>query len=194
MKAFSNNLHFEVTWKPFFLNPTTPDTGVPLDQYLTRKYEPKVAAQAKEGTSPLSRAGMNVGINFNPNRLIVNTLKSHCMLDYAKSEGKQDQLAENLFKAYFEEARDINSTDVLAKVAVDTGLNLDAMEKHMKDSVSRVREEAMEARDEGINGVPYFNIRLKGQAEQVAAFSGAQPPDTFKSIFQRLLSQVKSSV
>lgn len=69
------------------------------------------------------------GINFNPNRLIVNTLKSHCMLDYAKSEGKQDQLAENLFKAYFEEARDINSTDVLAKVAVDTGLNLDAMEK-----------------------------------------------------------------
>lgn len=60
MKAFSNNLHFEVTWKPFFLNPTTPDTGVPLDQYLTRKYGPRVAAQAKEGTSPLSRAGMNV--------------------------------------------------------------------------------------------------------------------------------------
>ena len=62
MKAFSNNLHFEVTWKPFFLNPTTPDTGVPLDQYLTRKYGPRVAAQAKEGTSPLSRAGMNVVI------------------------------------------------------------------------------------------------------------------------------------
>jgi len=64
----------------------------------------------------------------------------------------------------------------------------------MKDSVSRVREEAVGARDEGINGVPYFNIRLKGQAGQVAAFSGAQPPDTFKGIFQRLLSQVKSSV
>ena len=64
----------------------------------------------------------------------------------------------------------------------------------MKDSVSRVREEAMEARDEGINGVPFFSIRLKGQAEQAAAFSGVQPPDTFKSIFQRLLSQVKSSV
>ena len=52
----------------------------------------------------------------------------------------------------------------------------------------------MEARDEGINGVPFFSIRLKGQAEQAAAFSGVQPPDTFKSIFQRLLSQVKSSV
>lgn len=69
------------------------------------------------------------GINFNADRLIVNTLKSHCMLDYAKAEGKQDLLAENLFRAYFEEAKDINSLDILAKVAVDTGLNLDAMEK-----------------------------------------------------------------
>ena len=51
------------------------------------------------------------------------------MLDYAKSEGKQDLLAENLFRAYFEEAKDINSLDILAKIAVDTGLNLDAMEK-----------------------------------------------------------------
>ena len=50
------------------------------------------------------------------------------MLDYAKSEGKQDQLAENLFQAYFEEAKDINCIDVLAKIAVDTGLNMDAME------------------------------------------------------------------
>ena len=64
MKAFSNNLHFEVTWKPFFLNPATPDTGVPLEQYLSRKYGPRVAAQAKEGTSPLSRAGMNVVITY----------------------------------------------------------------------------------------------------------------------------------
>lgn len=69
------------------------------------------------------------GINFNFGRMIVNTLKSHCMLDYAKSEGKQDLLAENLFRAYFEEAKDINSLDVLAKIAVDTGLNLDAMQK-----------------------------------------------------------------
>ena len=45
------------------------------------------------------------------------------------SEGKQDLLAENLFRAYFEEAKDINSLDILAKIAVDTGLNVDAMKK-----------------------------------------------------------------
>ena len=68
--------------------------------------------------------------------------------------------------------------------------------RHMKESsvVSRVQEEAMEARDEGVNGVPHFNIHLKGAEQTVASFSGAQPPDTFKSIFQRLLTRLKARV
>lgn len=193
---FSNDLLFEVTWKPFFLNPTTPESGIPLIQYLTQKYGPRAGVMAKDGTGPLTKAGLNVGINFTTDRLIVNTLKSHCMLDYAKSEGKQNLLAENLFAVYFEQGKNINSIDVLAQVAVDTGLNIEAMEKHLKDSsvVSRVQEEAMEAHDEGVNGVPYFNIHLKGESQRIAAFSGAQPPETFKSIFQRLLTRLKARV
>ncbi|XP_067051934.1 uncharacterized protein [Acropora muricata] len=196
MKAFSDSLSFEVTWKPFFLNPSTPETGVSLEQYLSKRYGASVAAMAKQGTGHLSKAGANVGISFNFDRRIVNTLKSHCMLDYARCEGKQDLLAENLFQAYFQEAKDINSLDVLAKIAVDTGLNLEAMERHMKESsvVTRIQEEAMGARDEGINGVPHFNIHIKGDNHNIASFSGAQPPDTFKSIFQRFLTQLKSSV
>ena len=52
----------------------------------------------------------------------------------------------------------------------------------------------MEAHDEGVNGVPYFNIHLKGESQRIAAFSGAQPPETFKSIFQRLLTRLKARV
>ena len=63
MKVFSNDLLFEVTWKPFFLNPTTPESGVPLLQYLTQKYGPRAGAMAKDGTSPLTKAGLNVVIN-----------------------------------------------------------------------------------------------------------------------------------
>ena len=62
MKVFSNDLLFEVTWKPFFLNPTTPESGIPLIQYLTQKYGPRAGAMAKDGTSPLTKAGMNVVI------------------------------------------------------------------------------------------------------------------------------------
>ena len=63
----------------------------------------------------------------------------------------------------------------------------------MKNSsvVSRVQEEAMGARSEGVNGVPFFNIQLQGEDQKIASFSGAQPPETFKTIFQRLLTRLK---
>lgn len=75
-------------------------------------------------------------------------------------------------------------------------LNIDFFFRHMKASsvVSRVQEEAMEPRDEGISGVPYFNIHLHGESHTAALFSGAQPPEMFKSIFQRLLTRLKASV
>ena len=52
----------------------------------------------------------------------------------------------------------------------------------------------MEARSEGVSGVPFFNIQLEGEDQKIASFSGAQPPETFKAIFQRLLTRLKSSV
>ena len=60
MKMFSNDLTFEVLWKPFFLNPQTPDAGIPLLDYLSQKYGLQAAKLAKEGTSPLSKAGHKV--------------------------------------------------------------------------------------------------------------------------------------
>ena len=60
MKAFSDSLSFEVTWKPFFLNPSTPETGVSLEQYLSKRYGASVAAMAKQGTGHLSKAAANV--------------------------------------------------------------------------------------------------------------------------------------
>lgn len=62
MKAFSDSLSFEVTWKPYFLNPSTPETGVSLEQYLSKRYGASVAAMAKQGTGHLSKAGANVVI------------------------------------------------------------------------------------------------------------------------------------
>ena len=60
MKVFSDQLSFEVTWKPYFLNHTTPESGIPLEQYLSQKYGPEAAATAKQGTGHLSMAGANV--------------------------------------------------------------------------------------------------------------------------------------
>jgi predicted DsbA family dithiol-disulfide isomerase len=51
---------FEVNWKPFFLNPNTPEGGIPLLDYLTKKYGSGAAQGALSGTSHLSQAGAAV--------------------------------------------------------------------------------------------------------------------------------------
>ena len=60
IQGFKNELEFEITWKPFFLNPNTPESGIPLLQYLAQRYGPQVAKTAAEGTSPLVKAGRDV--------------------------------------------------------------------------------------------------------------------------------------
>jgi predicted DsbA family dithiol-disulfide isomerase len=55
IKTFSGDVSFEVNWRPFFLNPATPDEGIPVLEYLGRKYGPQAAASAQSGKGPLSQ-------------------------------------------------------------------------------------------------------------------------------------------
>ena len=126
----------------------------------------------------------------------MNTLRSHCLLDFAKTVDKQDAVAEKLFTAYFEDAQNVNSMEVLSSIAAGLGLDQGSVVSHMSEPtvLARVNEEAAEAMDRGVSGVPHFDIHLKGSTKNVASFSGAQPPDTFKNVFRQQLAKIKASV
>ncbi len=128
--------------------------------------------------------------------MIVNTLKSHCLLDYAKSVGKQNDLAEVLFNDYFRHAKRIDQSAVLKEAAEVCGIDWSAANTHMNNPeiMSRVKSEAAMASASGINGVPHFNIFLKANQARSQQFSGAQPAATILSVFQKVLSFAKSRV
>ncbi|XP_028415409.1 uncharacterized protein LOC114538449 [Dendronephthya gigantea] len=196
MEGFSGDVSFEVNWLPFFLNSSTPDEGVPVLEYLGRKYGPQAAESARSGKGPLSQMAEKMGLKFNYDRMIVNTLKSHCLLDYAKSVSKQNELAEILFNDYFRHAKRIDHSDVLQEAAEACGIDWSAADTHMKnaDVMSRVKREAATASASGINGVPHFSIFLKSNQARTQQFSGAQPAATILSVFQKVLSFAKSRV
>lgn len=189
MAAFSKEVSFEVIWKPFFLNPTL-TKALPLVQHLSNMYGPEAAANIVKPTSRLSKDGADVGIYFNANRLVVNTLKSHCMLDFAKTQGKQDLLAEKLFHAFFEEAKNIDSDEGLSKIAEEIELDWGAAQKHMAEVKSRILHEAMKARENGIRGVPYITFFINGRMG--TNLSGARAAGDYVEIFQHLLTKFKA--
>ena len=60
IQGLKNELNFEITWKPFFLNIDTPESGIPLLEYLGKRYGPQAAKAAADGTSSLTKAGQSV--------------------------------------------------------------------------------------------------------------------------------------
>jgi len=51
-----------------------------------------------------------------------NTLNSHRLIDYAGQHGKQDEVVEALFKAYFEEGKNLGDLALLIEIGKKAGL------------------------------------------------------------------------
>ncbi|XP_065061286.1 uncharacterized protein LOC135688383 [Rhopilema esculentum] len=195
LDEFKDEAVFKVTWKPFFLNPSTPDEGIPFLEYISSKYGPDTAKRVSAGKSPLYDDSKKLGITFKIDRLVVNTMKSHCLMEFAKSTNKQNDVAEALFHALFEEGKDVNSDEILSEIGQKLGFDADQMIKSFHDSNLRgsIKKEAETAHHRGITGVPHFDIYVTGLNDtRPLSFSGAQGPDVFLSAFSRLLNALKS--
>lgn len=67
--------------------------------------------------SALERAGQSTGIDFNSDRRVYNTIRSHRLVRLADQQGKGGEMIEQLFHGYFEEGRNIADVDVLLEFA-----------------------------------------------------------------------------
>jgi predicted DsbA family dithiol-disulfide isomerase len=168
----------EWTYRPFLLDPSTPDEGVDLRDRLRRKYgdpEPlfrRVEAAARES---------GIALDFSKVRRGVPTVRAHTLARHAVDKGTQRALAKELFEAYFVEGRDISAMDVLLDVATRHGFEQkDALALlESPEELHRTREEAQGAADGGVTGVPFVVLGEK------FAVPGAQPPEVFEKAILR---------
>jgi predicted DsbA family dithiol-disulfide isomerase len=112
-----------ITWRPFQLNPTMPKSGMDRRAYLDAKFGGAESRRAME--ERVAKAGEMDGIVFAFDRIerTPNTFDAHRLMWFAQQQGKQDDLAEALFHAYFTEGRDIGDDQTLIDVASENGLN-----------------------------------------------------------------------
>ena len=160
-------------WLPFQLNPDLPASGMPRREYIERKWGP---GRGPEVYSRVSGVGREVGVPFAFENISVqpNTLEAHRLLTYAEREGRQDEVAEVLFKAYFIDGADLTNNEVLADVGARGGLTREAVLAYLVSDEDRaeVAQADIEARSAGIGGVPFFIFDRK------VGVSGAQEAET----------------
>ena len=158
-------------WLPFQLNPDLPENGISREEYVARKF----GTRGKGVNARVAAAGAQVGIAFAYEKMQVqpNTLNAHRLMYYAERSGRQDALAEELFKAHFLEGANLTDRETLADVAARAGLDrADTVAYLAADDDRDVIERAdVEARSAGIGGVPFFIFNRK------VGVSGAQEPE-----------------
>ncbi len=168
----------EVHWHPYQLNPDMPVEGVDRAAYRTQKFGSLAASAEKD--AGVAQAGAAAGLEFRlgDQKRTPNTVLPHRLAKFADEHGVQNELIEVMFRAYFNEGRDIGDAAVLAELAATVGL--DATEFLASDRFEdEVRAEDANFRRMGINGVPSF--ALAGHI----LFSGAMPPAQMASAFRR---------
>ncbi len=172
----------DVNWRPYRLNPDIPPEGVDQKSYLEEKLGG--AEAVARGHEMLTKLGKEVGINYDFEAIKIgpNTLDAHRLIHWALLESRetQDRVVTALFKANFEEGRNIGDHAVLADLAEACGMDRKLVENLLASEADKdsVIGEIDAAQKMGVNGVPFFI--MDGQY----AISGAQMPDVLAGAFR----------
>lgn len=175
---------FEVTWRPFQLDPTVPAEGRPWEEVIEQKFGGRASAEPM--FARVAEAGQGDGIGFAFERITraPNTVCGHGLVLHAQQTGRDPwPLVEALFAAYFANGEDLGDDDTLVRIAAAHGVpETEAREVLRSGRYDLdVQQSQREAARLGIRGVPF--LVLDGQY----GVSGAQPVPVFAEALARVL-------
>lgn len=178
----------EIDWKSYQLNPAYKnENGESLYDYLSINKGISLE-QAKQMTSQVAEMASNVGLHLDFETSIpANSFNAHRLIHFAASKGKQDLAEEELFKAHFEDAKNIDDISALLKIAANLGLDVNETKSVLESDAfeEEVRYDIYESQQLGVRGVPFFVMDRK------YALSGAQPVDAFKQAITQSYNEWK---
>lgn len=173
------DLLYELTWRPFLLNPDMPRLGMTRSDYVIRKFGGE--DRARRLYASITEIGDAEGVSFRFERIrrTPSSVDAHRLIRWAGRFGRSTELAEALFAAHFTDGTDIGDHAVLRAIAQSCGLEPAQAAAFLRsdEDIDAVHADNLRAHRLGINGVPCFVVAGRH------AIAGAQEPD----VIERLL-------
>ncbi|MBJ8107972.1 MULTISPECIES: DsbA family oxidoreductase [Bacillus cereus group] len=184
LEQFPHRDDVEVEFKSFELDPNTPVySGTSINEVLASKYGISIE-EANRNNIQLGNHAASMGLNFNFEEMKpTNTFDAHRLAKFAKEQGKEKEITENLLFAYFTESQNLSDVETLATIAENSGINKQEALNIINNKsayANDVRVDEAIAQQYRITGVPYFIVNQK------YAISGAQPLETFVGALQQV--------
>ncbi len=170
--ALAGEFDIEAHFRPYQLNPDTPREGVDRHAYYRRKFpDAERLAAAREA---IKANAAEAGFSFDPAAPahLPNTLKAHQLIRFAHRHGSAEAVALGVYRAFWDELKDIGDDGTLVEIAAASGLDRDAAATMLSsaDDAASVAAEAEAWRRAGVTGVPTFIVN------QRTGFSGGMAP------------------
>jgi predicted DsbA family dithiol-disulfide isomerase len=179
--ALRPDIPVEVHWRPYFLNDWIPREGISREQYLTTKFG---SPERYKGIAQrVTAAAAEEGLTYASDKMKrqPNTLDCHRLIRWAETEGKAGEMKQKLMDLYFTQGADLTDRETLVRAAADVGLDADTVREGLASDqgVAAIEQEALSAKEAGIEGVPCFIFGGK------FAVSGAQSPEYLAEAIDR---------
>jgi predicted DsbA family dithiol-disulfide isomerase len=187
--AMRPDIPFDIRWRAYRLDPAIPRGGVDRKAYMRAKFgdSPRSSAMG----DAIREAGASVDIAFAFDRIEKrpDTIDSHRLIRWAASAGKQTDIVERLFEAYFEEGRDIGDGGVLVDIAREAQMDAALVQDLLAGDADRdlVEQEDALAHRMGISGVPTFIFANK------YLISGAHDADKLVRVIDKTQSETQTA-
>ena len=174
--------NFIIEWHPFQLNPTMPKDGMDRREYLEAKFGGQKEAIKVYRNIDKTATETGLSLNFGGIKRTPNTIDAHRLIHWAGIEGRQNSIIDRLFKAYFQEGRDISEHSVLTRIASAAGMDQDVVRSLLKSDADKedIKARDTDARKRGIQGVPAFVVANE------YVIQGAQTIDIWDNIIKEI--------
>ncbi|MES9737239.1 DsbA family oxidoreductase [Peribacillus frigoritolerans] len=186
LKQFENKDQVEVSFRSFELNPEAErDINMTQNEMLAKKYGMS-QAQVEANSQNLTQQAKELGLDYHLDKVVLtNSFDAHRLMHFAESKGKEKEMNERLFKAYFTEGKHIGDHATLASLAEEVGIEKSETESMLAGTAftAEVRGNEQEGSLLGITGVPFFVINRK------YGISGAQPTEAFLDTLKKVWAE-----
>lgn len=171
LRKLQEELDFDVDWRAFEIHPETPKEGRLTSEYFKGRDTERMKRHIEE-------FGKDVGMKLN-GKLLANSKLSLAANNFAKEKRRFPEFHEALFKANFEEGKNIGDMEVLLNIGEETGLDRQELKTYLEDegNLKAIDKSSAQAKELGITGVPTFIINGK-------AVVGAQPIEVLKKFVE----------
>lgn len=190
LARFPHQDEVNVSYKAYQLNPNAPKQMVGTAYESFAKSHNMSVDQAKQRFTMFTQNASTVGLTYNYDIIqMTNTFDAHRIAKWAQTLGKEAFVTDRFMKAYFSEGKNLADHNTLVQLVDELQLDSSVARDILTSDrfADDVRSQIGEARQVGVQGVPFFVVNRK------YGISGAQSEDYFYAALEQIWQEQQGS-